>query len=67
MESKTRTQVLVAVIGLAGVIGVAVISKWDRFFPSTSNPRLKAALTLEQMGIPVTEEAFLNNVRDLLQ
>ena len=32
MESKTRIQVLVALIGLAGAIGVAVLSNWDKIF-----------------------------------
>lgn len=33
MESKIRTQVLVALIGVVGAIGVAVLSNWDKIFP----------------------------------
>lgn len=36
-NSGTRLQITIAVIGLVGVLGAAVISNWDKVFPATSS------------------------------
>lgn len=33
-NQDSRTQILIALIGLFGTVGVALITNWDKFFPS---------------------------------
>lgn len=43
---NSRTQILIAIIGLAGVILAAVIANWDKIFPGAAPP--EAAATANQ-------------------
>lgn len=37
-ESGSKTQIVIAVIGLIGVLGAALLTNWDRIFPHKTPP-----------------------------
>lgn len=53
--SSHKIQVLVAIIGLAGVIATAVFSNWDKIFPPT--PKTEPTRSTEGAQQPKTEKA----------
>jgi hypothetical protein len=47
-SSSYKTQVIVALLGLLGVIVTAVFSNWDKIFTSTPKQEAKSSAPLEQ-------------------
>ena len=65
MAGSRRNEIVIAIIGLVGVIFTAVISNWDKISPSTANYpvasddiNVQAQYYIESTGLRATLEAF---------
>jgi hypothetical protein len=56
-----KVQIIVAVLGLVGVLATAVLSNWDKFFPTAPPPTVEPARAPTAAGKVLFKESFGDN------
>jgi hypothetical protein len=60
-SSNHRVQILVAVLGLVGVLATAALSNWDKIFPAPPPPTVEPTHTPTAAGKVLFKESFGDN------